>query len=68
MASFGVISHRIQRNQNKLSEINYRLGNRANPFINTMTVLTDPKNERTLYLIGSTHSSTLLAQRTRDFI
>jgi hypothetical protein len=33
-----------------------------------MTVLTDPKNERTLYLIGSTHSSTLLAQRTRDFI
>lgn len=33
-----------------------------------MTKLTDPKGERELYLIGTTNSSTLLANRTRKLV
>jgi len=41
---------------------------RPTPFENTLTILKDPSNERELYLIGTTNSSTLLAKRTRDII
>jgi len=33
-----------------------------------MSVLEDPKNNRKLYLIGTTHSSTKLAYRTKELI
>lgn len=60
--------HRIQRNQNHLFSDIFRVGNRSNPFANTLTILEDPAKHRKLYLIGSTHSSTLLANRTRKLI
>ena len=41
---------------------------RSNPHKNTLTILKDPKNDRTLYLIGTTNSSTLLSYRTRELI
>ena len=34
---------------------------RHDPFGNTLRILNDPKNNRTLYLIGTTNSSTMLA-------
>lgn len=33
-----------------------------------MAVLEDPENNRKIYLIGSTHSSTKLAYRTKELI
>lgn len=33
-----------------------------------MTVLDDPVNNRKVYLIGTTHSSTKLAHRTKELI
>lgn len=41
---------------------------RATPFENTLTVLKDPKTGRELYLIGTTNSSTLLANRTKKLV
>lgn len=41
---------------------------RFDPLKNTLTVLSDPSNGRTLYLIGTTNSSTLLANRTKELI
>jgi hypothetical protein len=38
------------------------------PYGNTLRVLEDPKNQRKLYLIGTTHASTLLAYRTKKLI
>ena len=46
----------------------FAISARFDPFKNTLTVLKDPSNDRTLYLIGTTNSSTLLANRTRDLI
>lgn len=37
-------------------------------FENTMSKLSDPKTGRSLYLIGTTHASTQLAQRTQKLV
>lgn len=60
--------HRIQRNQNHAFNMYFRAGNRFNPYGNTLRVLEDPENGRTVYLVGTTHSSTLLAERTKQLI
>ena len=62
------VLHRFLREPNHLSSKTSRVANRSNPFENTLTKLTDPKNGRELYLIGTTNSSTLLANRTRKLI
>lgn len=41
---------------------------RHDPFGNTLRILNDPKNNRKLYLIGTTHASTMLANRTKKLI
>lgn len=60
--------HRFARNPNYVSSIYNRPGNRHDPYNNTLTVLEDPKNNRKLYLIGTTNSSTKLAYRTKELI
>ncbi|KAL4471692.1 hypothetical protein ABPG74_008585 [Tetrahymena malaccensis] len=60
--------HRFLRNPNLETGAAYRAGTRFDPFKNTLTVLKDPQNGRTLYLIGTTNSSTLLANRTKDLV
>ncbi|CAD8124528.1 unnamed protein product [Paramecium sonneborni] len=65
---FGQVVHKFQRNQNHLLSKFLRAGNRSNPFENTLTILEDPAHHRKLYLIGSTHASTMLAYRTQKLI
>lgn len=60
--------HRLLRNPNLETGASQRAGTRFDPFKNTLTVLKDPSNGRTLYLIGTTNSSTLLANRTKDLV
>ncbi len=62
------IVHRWVRQPNLDSSVTKRVGNRFNPFQNTLTVLEDPVNNRKLYLIGTTNSSTTLAYRTRKLL
>ena len=62
------IVHRWVRQPNLESCVTKRVGNRYNPFQNTLTVLEDPINNRKLYLIGTTNSSTTLAYRTRKLL
>lgn len=62
------VIHRFVRQPNLNSSIYNRVGNRFNPFKNTLNVLEDPTKNRTLYLIGTTNSSTTLAHRTRKLI
>lgn len=38
------------------------------PYENTLRVLEDPQSGRKLYLIGTTHASTTLANRTKNLI
>jgi pheromone shutdown protein TraB len=44
------------------------MANRYAPFQNTLTILKDKESNKELYLIGSTHSSQLLAERTKELI
>lgn len=67
MTSTKVI-HRFIRNANLDSNIYNRVANRFDPFKNTLVTLEDPANNRTLTLIGSTNSSTTLAQRTQNLL
>ncbi|EGR31941.1 hypothetical protein IMG5_099690 [Ichthyophthirius multifiliis] len=74
--------HRFVRNPNIESSVYERVGSRYfyfllkksiqkkrfNPQKNTLTVLQDPKNDRTLYLLGTTNSSTFLSYRTKELI
>jgi len=46
----------------------YRNHSRSDPFGYTHRVLEDPTNGRTLHLIGTTHASDLLANRTRKLM
>lgn len=62
------IIHRFIRNANIDSNIHNRVANRYNPFENTQLTLNDPKFGRTLTLIGTTNSSTTLANRTRRLL
>lgn len=62
------VLHRFLREPNHQSTKYSRIANRSNPFENTLTVLTDPNNDRELHLIGTTNSSTLLANRTRKLV
>ena len=62
------VVHRFLRQPNINSSITNRIGNRSDPFANTLTVLKDPKNNRELFLIGTTNSSTTLAYRTKKLI
>ena len=62
------VVHRFLRQPNLHSDIYNRVGNRYDPFKNTMTVLEDPQNNRTLHLIGTTNSSTTLAYRTKKLV
>lgn len=64
----GQVVHRFVRNPNIPSSLAMRVGNRSNPFANTLSILEDPANKRKLFLIGTTNSSTLLANRTRKLI
>jgi len=68
MSMIGRPIHRFLKNQNYCSDVYHRIRNRPTPFENTLTILKDPANDRELYLIGTTNSSTLLAKRTRDII
>jgi len=56
------------RNPNMVSSIYKRAWSKTSPFENTLTVLEDPKTGRKVYLIGTTNSSTTLAQRTEKLI
>jgi len=60
--------HKILRNPNVLGCKDYRVYSRTGPLENTLKKLEDPQNGRELYLIGTTHASNLLANRTRDLI
>jgi hypothetical protein len=62
------VVHRWVRQPNLHSDIANRVGNRFDPFKNTLTVLEDPNTNRKLYLIGTTNSSTTLAYRTKKLI
>jgi hypothetical protein len=62
------VVHRFVRNQNINSGYYFRPANRHDPFNNTLTVLNDPASGRELYLIGTTNSSNLLANRTKSLI
>ena len=62
------VVHRFLREPNHLSSKTSRVANRSTPFENTLTKLEDPKTGRSLYLIGTTNSSTLLANRTKSLI
>lgn len=62
------VVHRFIRNANIESNIYNRVANRHDPFKNTLTVLKDPKHDRTLTLIGTTNSSTTLAHRTKNLL
>eukprot|EP01016_Furgasonia_blochmanni_P050713 TRINITY_DN787_c0_g1_i13.p1 TRINITY_DN787_c0_g1~~TRINITY_DN787_c0_g1_i13.p1 ORF type:complete len:220 (-),score=56.29 TRINITY_DN787_c0_g1_i13:82-741(-) len=68
ISMIGQVVHRFVRNPTYAGTIHNRVANRGSPFQNTLTVLEDPKNGRKLYLIGTTNSSTTLAQRTRRLI
>lgn len=65
--SRGVV-HRFLRQPDFQATPTSRIGNRYNPFKNTLTVLEDPQTNRTLYLIGTTNSSTTLAYRTKKLL
>ena len=62
------VIHRFLRQPNIDSSIYNRIGNRYDPFKNTLTVLEDPLKSRKLYLIGTTNSSNTLAYRTKKLI
>lgn len=62
------VAHRFIRSANIDSNIHNRVANRFNPIANTQTTLTDPASGRTLTLIGTTNSSTTLAQRTKNLL
>jgi hypothetical protein len=68
MSSGTKVIHRFLRQPNIPSSIYNRVANRYDPFANTLTVLKDPQNNRELYLIGTTNSSTTLAYRTKKLI
>lgn len=56
------------RNPNKFSHTSYRSFTKTCPYENTMKILEDPENDRTLYLIGTTHAQNTLAYRTKNLI
>lgn len=62
------VIHRFLRQPNINSSIYNRIGNRYDPFNNTLTVLKDPETNREVYLIGTTNSSTTLAYRTKKLV
>jgi hypothetical protein len=62
------VFHRFLRQPNLPSSIQNRIGNRYDPFNNTLTILKDPASNRELYLIGTTNSSTTLAHRTKKLL
>jgi wyosine [tRNA(Phe)-imidazoG37] synthetase (radical SAM superfamily) len=62
------VVHRFIRSANIESSKWNRIANRFDPFNNTLTTLSDPANQRTLTLIGTTNSSTTLAQRTKQLL
>ena len=68
MSSGTKVIHRFLRQPNINSSIYNRISNRFDPFNNTLTVLKDPKSNRSLYLIGTTNSSTTLALRTKKLV
>lgn len=62
------VVHRFLRNPNYWSSPYNRVANRAKPLENTLTKLEEPSSGRTLYLIGTTNSSSMLAYRTKELI
>lgn len=68
LKSSAKVVHRFLRNPNLASSETNRVGNRYNPFTNTLTHLKDPQSNRELFLIGTTNSSTTLAHRTKKLI
>ena len=60
--------HRFMRNVNYNAGPYSRVGNRSKPFQNTLVELFDPKLNRTLYLVGTTNSNSMLAYRTQKLI
>lgn len=68
MSSGTKVIHRFLRQPNINSNIYNRISNRFDPFNNTLTVLKDPQSNRSLYLIGTTNSSTTLALRTKKLV
>ena len=62
------VIHRFLREPNHASSTISRVANRSDPFKNTLTKLEDPKNNRTVWLIGTTNSSTTLAYRTKKLL
>lgn len=68
MSSGTKVIHRFLRQPNINSSIYNRIANRFDPFNNTLTVLKDPQANRSLYLIGTTNSSTTLALRTKKLV
>jgi hypothetical protein len=60
--------HRFMRNVNYNAGPYNRVGNRSKPFQNTLVELVDPKLNRTLYLVGTTNSNSMLAYRTQKLI
>lgn len=55
------VVHRFLREPNHAGDITNRIANRFNPFKNTLAVLKDPEHDRTLFLVGTTNSSTTIA-------
>jgi len=61
-------AHTFVRNPNLQASHLFRNHTRDSAFDNTLKVLEDPANGRKLYLIGSTHANTILANRTKSLV
>ena len=62
------LAHRFVRNANQATSAANRMNNRNKPLENTYRLLTDPKSGKEVHLIGSTHASQYLANRTKDLM
>ena len=60
--------HRFLRNPNKYADEEVRAWSRRSAFENTLKILEDPATGKKLYLVGTTHGSTTLANRTKKLI
>lgn len=61
-------AHRFLRNPNVAANLEFRNWSRTSCYDNTLKVLEDPESGRKVYLIGTTHGSTTLANRTKRLI
>lgn len=62
------LAHRFVRNANKATSAANRMNNRNKPLENTYKLLKDPQSGKEVHLIGTTHASQYLANRTKELM